>query len=101
MRRECAFALFVFLSARVAAGQQGAPRNSFPADAPQPIVQTVYFAGPGVTAPELIPNSASISRTRHCDAVDGLAELAATVDAGGALRDAKLLNADKPLLGDL
>ena len=91
MRREFAFALCAILSAALAAGQQAAPPTSpAPATAP-PTAQTVYYAGPGVTAPELLPVTVTDAAKGHCKKLDGTAVLSVVVDATGVPHNVSFL----------
>ena len=83
MRREFAFALIAFC-----------PLSSPPANNPprqlrlrpqprRPTAQTAYYAGPGVTAPELLPVSVTDLATGHCKKLDGTLTLSVIVDANG------------------
>jgi TonB family protein len=83
MRREFAFALLVFLSVPFAAAQQAVPPAPPPLTAALPSTQTIYYAGPGVTAPELHPITLSDAATGRCKHVDGTVVLSAIVDAAG------------------
>ena len=82
MRREIAAALLVFLPAALATGQQPETPTQRPAIV-QPANVTVYYAGTGVTTPELLSSSISISSPRHCNPYDGIANLSAVVDDDG------------------
>lgn len=86
MRREIGFALLALLAASLAAAQQAAPSTP-PVAADQPVAITAYYAGPGVSAPELIPITLNDLFTGHCKKVDGTAVLSAVVDTGGTPRN--------------
>ena len=82
MRREFAFALIALLSAAFAAAQQPAPPTPPPAADSQSGAMTVYYAGPGVTAPSLLPIAfTDVSASGKCNNLDGTAVLSAFVDA--------------------
>ena len=98
MRREFAFAVFGFLAASLAAGQQAAPPTSPVPAATPPAPQTVYYAGPGVTAPELLPITLTGAATGRCKKVDGTAVLSVIVDAKGEPRDVYFV---RPIGNDL
>ncbi len=90
MRRDFAPAFaFLFTGAFVSAQQAAAPapphapNSSSPAAEIQPLTETAYYAGPGVTAPELIPLSLEEISTGECDKLNGVATLTAVVDAQG------------------
>ena len=89
MRREFAFALIGILSVALAAAQQAAPPT--PPAAATPSAQTVYYAGPGVTAPELLPAALIDLPTGHCKKLDGKAVLTAIVDTHGVARNVYFL----------
>lgn len=91
MRRELAFALLAILPATLADSQQAAPSSPPLSTATPPAAQTVYYAGPGVTAPELLPITVTDLATGHCKKLDGTAILSAVVDATGAPHNVDLL----------
>lgn len=85
---RCAFGVAcVLLLVRLpAAGEQNA--------------QAVGAGGAGVRAPVLAPASVAVSTPKHCDELDGVVKLAATIDADGAARGLKTLDAsDRRLVG--
>lgn len=45
--------------------------------------QTIFHAGPGVTAPKLIAPQIPLGKVQHCDKVDGKPVIALVVDANG------------------
>lgn len=77
MRREFASAFAALLCAGFAAGQQAAPPE------PSAAEHTFYYNVPGVTAPELFPVTLVDAATASCKKEDGIAVLAAIVDAEG------------------
>lgn len=79
MRSQFALALSILLVAAHAAGQQSA-------------APTVYYAGPGVTAPELLPSNLSLVSVRKCEPLDGVVTLSGVVDSDGFPRDIKTLS---------
>jgi len=83
MCREPALALSAILSAMLAAAQQPAPRTPTPPTAASPTAQTVYYSGPGVTPPELLPVSVTDAVTGRCKHFGATAVLSAVVDATG------------------
>jgi len=99
MRREFTFALIALLPASFATGQQPGTPVPRPAIAQPPNV-TVYYAGPGVTAPELFPPSVSISVPRHCIELNGVVKLSALIDENGIPRDIQTLQSDDARLSD-
>ena len=86
MRREIGFALLALLAASFAAAQQAAPPTP-PVANDQPVTLTAYYAGPGVSAPELIPITLNDLFTGHCKKLDGTAVLSAIIDAKGTPHD--------------
>ena len=92
MRREFAFALLPILPAALAASQQASPPN------PPVSAQTVYYAGPGVTAPDLLSANLANTPTGHCKHVDGTVVLSTVVDATGVPHNVYFL---RPLGSDL
>ena len=90
MQRGILFALGVLLGAALAFAQEAVPLSA-PASA-QAESQTVYYAGPGVTAPEPIPIAPSEVATGHCKHLDGKAVLSVLVDATGVPRRVYLLD---------
>ena len=92
MRREPAFAFAALLCVGFAAGQQAAPPTPPPAAGSQSGAMTVYYAGPGVTAPSLLPITfTDVVASGKCQKLDGTAELSAFVDAQGIPRYVFLL----------
>ncbi len=92
MRREFIFALIALLTAAFAAAQQPAPPTPPPAADSQSGAMTVYYAGPGVTAPSLLPIAfTDVLASGKCNNLDGTAELSAFVDAQGIPRYVFLL----------
>ncbi|MGD0346666.1 MAG: energy transducer TonB [Terracidiphilus sp.] len=98
MRREFAFALFVFLPAPFAAGQQAALPTPPRAAYTRPAAQTAYYAGPGITAPELLPVKVTDAATGRCKHFDATAVLSAVVDATGVPHNVYFLH---PIGNDL
>jgi TonB family protein len=92
MRREFAFALFAILFAAPAAAQQPAPPIPPPAPVAPPTAQTIYYAGPGVTAPALLPVTLADAAKGHCKKLDGTAILSVVVDVGGVSRNVYFLS---------
>jgi TonB family protein len=99
VRRELAFALVASLPATFAIGQQPAASTPQPAIA-QPANVTVYYDGPGVTAPLLYPSAVSISLPKHCVQIDGVVKLSALVDENGLPRSIQTLQSDDARLSD-
>lgn len=87
MPRPDLFALLAFLAAIPLIGQSTAP--------------TVYYAGPGVTAPELLPANLTIPSSRDCKGLNGTVELTAVVDANGIPRNATVVRTTFGELGPL
>ncbi|MGB8030319.1 MAG: energy transducer TonB [Terracidiphilus sp.] len=74
MRRELAVALLFLLAAPLAVAQQNTP----------PTAPTVFYAGPGVTTPELLPIALDYPvAAGHCKELDSDTVLSAIVDAQG------------------
>ena len=92
MRREIGFALLALLAASLARGDQSTSPTQHPSTALQSSAATVYYAGPGVTAPELIPFNPPTASVRHCLKRDGAVTLSAVIDADGSPRDLSLLS---------
>ncbi len=90
MRREFAFALLAFLAAPFAAPQQPSLPTPPPTANSQPAAPTVYYAGPGVTAPGLLPMKLINAATGDCDRFDRTEVVSAVVDAKGVARDISL-----------
>jgi TonB family protein len=96
MHREFVFALFAILTTAFATGQQTIsstppPTGSAPTIASTPGEQTAYYAGPGVTAPELLPVTVTDLATGHCKKLDGMVTFSVIVDATGIPRDVSFL----------
>ena len=92
MRREPAFAFAALLCVGFAAGQQAAPPTPPSAADSQSGAMAVYYAGPGVTAPSLLPITfTDVVASGQCKKLDGTAELSAFVDAQGIPRYVFLL----------
>ncbi len=90
MRRSLQLALCAILPAALLTAQQAIPPTQPPAANAQPAAQTVYYAGPGVTAPELLPISITDFATGRCKHLDGSVVLSAVIDAAGMPRDVDL-----------
>jgi TonB family protein len=89
MQAYWAIALFVGLGTSFSGGQQATSAPSSQADA-QPARVKVYAAGPGVTAPELLPaNPAPIpdEKCKRKQKADGIVMLSVIVDATGHPRN--------------
>ncbi len=99
MRREFAFALIAILPPVFAAEQPGPPSPP-PSANSQPTAQTVYYAGPGVTAPEVLQDSIAVSKPHRCEKLDGAVTLTAIVDVSGVPHDVKSFQENDALLGD-
>lgn len=98
LRRDFAVALCVILPTALAAAQQIAPpalplASSASPTAAQPAEQMVYYAGPGVAAPELLPVTVTDLATGHCKKLDGTVILSVIVDANGVPRNVYFLRA--------
>lgn len=96
MRRKIGFALLALLAASLAAAQKLAP-PPLPAAA-QSAPSTAYYAGPGVSAPELIPITLDNPVQGHCKKLDGTAVLSAIIDEKGIPHEVFFI---KPLGDDL
>lgn len=97
MRTRNGLAHALLLLPLAAAGQQAAPA-AFPAQAKDP---TIGYAGPRITAPEMVPANTAVPAPPQCDEVDGVVRLSAFVDADGQLRDVRALHSDDARLADL
>jgi TonB family protein len=86
MRSKFALVLPLFLSAALAIGQQTAAP---PATNPIVAASTVYYAGPGISAPELLPASSPIKSIGNCEPLDGEVILSGAIDAEGFPRGMK------------
>ena len=56
----------------------------------------VFFAGPGVVAPELVPRESPVERISPCVKVNGTTVLSATVDSYGRAYSASILKSAEP-----
>jgi outer membrane biosynthesis protein TonB len=94
MQRFGSFALYIALAAGSAAGQQADSSSpSAQADAQSERVK-VYSAGPGVTAPVLLPsNLLAIPKQKCKNRLDGSVELSLLVDSSGHPRNIMFLQA--------
>jgi TonB family protein len=59
----------------------------------QSVAPTVYSAGPGVTAPELLPGDLPVALVRNCKGLSGTVDITAVVDAQGIPHDARVVRA--------
>lgn len=97
MRGGSVFALGVFLCAGLGSGQQPAPGNATPTTPPTPPAaapstpQTIYYAGPGVTAPQLLPVTLTDAATGRCKHLNGTVVLSAFVDTSGVPQQVSLV----------
>jgi len=98
MRREWLCALLPLLAGSFAITQQAASPTPSSAPNPQPTPAVAYYAGPGVTAPELLPFAGAIAPIPNCRQLDGTAVLSAIVDANGITSEIYLL---RPIGTDL
>jgi hypothetical protein len=96
MRREFTALLIAFLPAAFAPSQQTDSPTPRPALV-QPAKANIYYAGPGVTAPQLLSSSISISPPSHCSHYDGIARLSAVVDDNGLARNINFQSGDARL----
>ena len=96
---RCELALAASLSVAFAAAQEPAATTPHPAIA-QPANVTVHYAGPGVSAPVLLPPEVSISLPKHCFQVNGVVKLSALVDENGIPRGIQMLHSDDARLSD-
>jgi len=94
MRREFAIAFVAFLAASFAAGQLAVPPVPPPLTAALPNGQTIYYAGPGVTAPTLIPITLPSLTSGKCRKFDGTIVLSAVVDTSGVPHNMSFLQRD-------
>lgn len=92
MRRQFPIAVLVCPAAALAAGQQTAPPTQPPSANTQAVAPTVYYAGSGVTAPELLPGHLINAATGYCDRFDRTEALSAIVDANGDPRNILLVH---------
>ena len=100
MRRASVFPLIALICAAPSPAQQPAPATAPPIAATNSTAaQTVYYAGPGVTAPQLLPLAVSVSLPDPCNQLNGMVRLSATVDSTGAPHNVAVIRADDPLLG--
>jgi TonB family protein len=83
MRREFVLASLTLLADSLAAAQQTVPPVPSSASNPQSTPAVAYYAGPGVTAPGLLPLNTTIDQVRHCKKINGTAVLSAIVGASG------------------
>jgi TonB family protein len=91
-------ALLALLSVPIAAGQQITPPAAPPTANAQTGSQTVYYAGPDVTAPKPPTLTLTDAATGRCKKLDGTVVLTAIVDEEGMARDVLLLH---PIGNDL
>jgi TonB family protein len=98
MLRQFACAIVALLAASFITAQQ----SPQPAPPPLPIAQPAgliaYYAGPGATAPELLPFAPAEPVSGHCEKSDGTVVLSAVVDVNGVPHNIYFLN---PLGNDL
>jgi TonB family protein len=99
VRRDFALVLVALLLPAFAAGQETAEPTPRPALA-QPAKVPVHYAGPGVIAPILYPQSVSISSPRHCNAINGVVEFSALVDENGLPRSMQIVRSDDARLNN-
>jgi TonB family protein len=97
MRCELALALLPLLASSLAVTQQAASPTPSSAPNSQPAPAVAYYAGPGVTAPELLPPDATIAESiapiKHCKKIDGTSVLSAIVDSDGFPQEIYFLRA--------
>lgn len=98
MRRQFASAIFASLAAGSITAQQSARPAPLPLPIAQPAGSIAYYAGPGVTVPELLPFAPAEPVSGHCKKFDGTVVLSAVVDANGVPHNIYFLS---PLANDL
>lgn len=99
MRRLWLIVLFVTLDTSISSGQQSSPFGTPKLMDALPGPVRVYAAGPGVTAPELLPYNFPITGIEKCKKkIDGEVTLSVIVDATGRPRNLLFLH---PLGTDL
>lgn len=90
MRRALPLAFAVLIQGS-AFGQQTPSSLASEAGATKPAPEDVVYAGPGLTAPELIPAKAPTFRNWPCTSIDGTVAVGAVVYANGIPRDIHIL----------
>lgn len=100
MHIRCVVLPVILLAASSTVAPQVLPSSVPAASNVQNSTPTIYYIGPGVSSPELMPPAVSVSMPKNCSRLDGMVRFSAVVDATGTLRDMKLLRADDPRLGD-
>src|SRR5580698_8991761 len=98
MRRQLGVGLLSLLAAPFAASQQTTPPVAPPTANAQTDPQTVYYAGPGVTAPQPPHLTLTDAANGKCEKLDGTVVLTAIVDDKGVARNVLLLH---PIGNDL
>jgi TonB family protein len=101
MRGQILLVLTFVLVATHAEGQHAAVDQPTPPQDALSASSVVYYAAPGVTAPQLLPGSLSIPSVRKCMPLDGVVSLSGIVDTDGFLRDIEILDGNHPGLDKL
>lgn len=97
MRTGYLFVAFILLSALNPEAQETTPATPTHDLAEQ----SIHYAEPGVTAPEMPSKNVSISSPKHCSEINGMVRLSAVVDAGGNAHNLEVIQSDDPRLGTL
>ena len=92
MRRQPAVALPFVLAASFAACQRAGLSSPSQQGDTQTATSVVYYAGPSITAPEILPIKGITFTEHRCKKFDGTTELAAIVDAAGQPRQITFLH---------
>lgn len=82
-------------------GQQVPSSPSSGMSVGQPASASISYAGPGITAPELLPARSPTFHNRPCNRIDGAVTIAAIVDTDGTPRDVHILSTHFPDLDEL
>lgn len=84
MRFEAAIILWMLLTSGLGFTQPPSLKTRPPAQSPaQTAVETAYYAGPGVSPPELLPIDFNDVAASHCDHFNGSLVLSAVIDSRG------------------
>lgn len=83
MRSDFVIAILSILSTGIASGQARPINVAPPKVAQQPAVPIAYYAGPGVTAPELFPANLPSTFDGPCKNANGIVVMSAIVDRNG------------------
>lgn len=96
MRRNSSLALVAMMTGIAFGCRDSTPSKPSTAVERSQTPPTIYYAGPGVTAPESIPATLPVFTGQHCEKAEHKVLVAAVVDATGGPRNIQVLQGHEP-----